>query len=151
MEQSPVRGKKQAMPTLHLHRLRVSACPISIRKSVTPIPPVPLSDTAIRKAKPRSRPFKLSDGGGLFLLIQPSGSKWWRFKYRFAGKEKLLALGSYPEVSLAEAREKHFMARKALAAGTDPSGVKQEAKRLVVAQKPEYIRGDSPGVASESN
>ena len=55
-----------------------------------------LSDTAIRKAKPKAKPFKLADGGGLYLLVQPSGSKWWRYKYRFAGKEKLLALGSYP-------------------------------------------------------
>ena len=61
---------------------------------------MPLTDTAIRKAKPKDKPFKLSDSGGLYLLVQPSGSKWWRYKYRFAGKEKLLALGSYPETSL---------------------------------------------------
>ena len=52
-----------------------------------------LSDTAIRKAKPKEKPFKLSDGGGLYLLVQPSGRKWWRYKYRFGGKEKLLTLG----------------------------------------------------------
>jgi integrase len=89
-----------------------------------------LTDKAIRNAKPQAKPFKLADGGGLFLLVQPSGSKWWRYKYRFAGKEKLLALGSYPLVNLKEARERHFLARKALDAGNDPSQVKREAKRI---------------------
>ncbi len=91
---------------------------------------MPLTDTAIRKAKPQEKPFKISDSGGLYLLVQPSGSKWWRYKYRFAGKEKLLALGSYPETSLAEARERHFQAKKALAAGSDPGEAKRHAKRV---------------------
>lgn len=91
---------------------------------------MPLSDTAIRNAKPREKPFKLSDSGGLFLLVQPSGSKWWRYKYRIAGKEKLLALGSYPETSLADARERHFQARKMVAAGNDPGEAKRQAKRV---------------------
>ena len=92
---------------------------------------MPLSDTAIRKAKPKAKPFKLADTGGLYLLVQPSGSKWWRYKYRFAGKEKLLALGSYPETSLMEAREQHLQARKLLAAGNDPGEAKRSAKQLV--------------------
>jgi hypothetical protein len=83
---------------------------------------MPLTDTAIRKAKSKEKPFKISDSGGLYLLVQPSGSKWWRYKYRFAGKEKLLALGSYPETSLAEARERHLQARKTLAAGNLRAG-----------------------------
>jgi integrase len=91
-----------------------------------------LSDVTIRSAKPKSKPFKLSDSGGLFLLVQPSGGKWWRYKYRFAGKEKLLALGSYPEVTLADARERHLQARKLLSAGKDPSQIKQEAKRQAI-------------------
>src|ERR1700677_4117946 len=91
---------------------------------------MPLTDTAIRKAKSKEKPFKISDSGGLYLLVQPSGSKWWRYKYRFAGKEKLLALGAYPDVSLVDARERHSQARKALAAGNDPGEVKKEAKRL---------------------
>jgi len=62
-----------------------------------------LTDTAIRRAQVRSKPYKLFDASGLFLLVTPSGGKWWRFKYRFAGKEKLLSLGTYPEVSLKEA------------------------------------------------
>ena len=93
---------------------------------------MPLTNTAIRNAKPQKKPFKLSDGGGLFLLVQPNGNKWWRYKYRFAGKEKLLALGTYPETSLADARELHAQARKTLKNGNDPSEVKREAKRLVI-------------------
>ena len=88
-----------------------------------------LSEMAIRKAKPGEKPFKLSDRDGLFLLVQPSGGKWWRYKYRFAGKEKLLALGTYPLISLADARKRHESARKLLANGTDPSKAKQQAKR----------------------
>ena len=93
---------------------------------------MPLTDVQVRNAKPQDKPVKLSDGGGLFLLLQPAGGKWWRYKYRFLGKEKLLALGSYPDVSLAEARERHVHARKALAAGSDPSEVKKEAKRILL-------------------
>ena len=66
---------------------------------------MPLSDTKARNAKPRSKPYKIADGDGLFLLVKPSGSKYWRMRYFFAGKEKLLALGVYPEVPLGDARE----------------------------------------------
>jgi integrase len=90
-----------------------------------------LSDTKVRNAKPRAKPFKIADGEGLFLLITPAGSKYWRLKYFFAGKERLLALGVYPEITLSDARERRFQARKVLAAGNDPSETKKEAKRLV--------------------
>lgn len=90
---------------------------------------MPLSDTKARNAKPRSKPYKIADGEGLFLLITPSGGKYWRMKYFFGGKEKLLALGVYPELSLADAREKRAQARKKLAAGDDPGQQKQESKR----------------------
>jgi integrase len=82
---------------------------------------VALTDTAIRKAKPAEKALKLFDERGLFLLITPPGGKLWRFKYRFGGKEKLLALGAYPDVSLADARDRREAARKLVAAGTDPS------------------------------
>jgi integrase len=88
-----------------------------------------LSDAKVRNAKPKVKPFKLADGEGLFLLVMPSGSKYWRMKYFFAGREKLLALGVYPEVTLADARERRAQARKAIAAGNDPSLAKKEAKR----------------------
>src|ERR1700689_3057962 len=88
------------------------------------------TDAAVRTAKPKDKPYKLTDGDGMFLYVHPSGSKYWRLKYRFAGKEKLLALGVYPEVGLADARERRAQARKALAAGNDPAELKKEAKRL---------------------
>lgn len=71
-----------------------------------------LSDIAIRSAKPESKAYKLTDAAGLFLLVTPNGGKWWRLKYYYLGKEKLLSLGTYPEISLAEAREKRAAAKK---------------------------------------
>jgi len=94
--------------------------------------PKALSDASVRNAKAKTKPYKLSDGEGLFLLVTPAGRKYWRLKYHFAGKEKLLALGVYPEVSLADARERRTQARKALAAGNDPAEAKRVAKRLGV-------------------
>src|SRR5882724_9319840 len=96
--------------------------------------PMSLSDAKVRNAKPKTKPYKISDGEGLFLLVTPTGSKYWRLKYFFAGKEKLLALGVYPSVSLGDARERRGQARKALAAGNDPTVVKKETKRLAVLQ-----------------
>lgn len=90
---------------------------------------MPLSDTAIRKAKPTDKTQRLFDGGGLYLEITPAGGKLWRQKYRFGGKEKRLAHGTYPEVSLAEARERRDDARKLLAAGTDPGEHKKAEKQ----------------------
>src|ERR1700682_3597822 len=92
--------------------------------------PTALSDAKARNAKPRSKPYKIADGEGLFLFITPTGSKYWRLKYFFGGKEKLLALGVYPEISLADARERRGQARKVLASGNDPGEVKKAAKRM---------------------
>lgn len=88
-----------------------------------------LSDTAIKKAKPEQKPYKMADGGGMYLEVMPTGSKYWRLKYRFGGKEKRLAFGVYPDVTLAEARSRRDDARKLLANDTDPSAAKQ-AKKL---------------------
>jgi integrase len=85
------------------------------------LPPMALTDTAIRSTKPGSKPLKLSDERGLFLLVTPAGGKWWRLKYRFNGKEKLLSLGVYPDTSLKDARTRRDEARKLLAEGVDPS------------------------------
>lgn len=87
-----------------------------------------LSDTAARKSKPREKPFKLYDEKGLFLLVNPSGSKWWRFKFRFDGKELLLSLGVYPDVSLKDARERRDEARKLRTRGINPSLHRQVQK-----------------------
>jgi integrase len=91
---------------------------------------MPISEVKARNAKPKSKPYKIADGDGLFLLVSPSGSKYWRMRYFFGGKEKLLALGVYPDVSLAEARERRIQARKVLANGNDPSDAKKAAKRI---------------------
>lgn len=93
---------------------------------------MPLSDAKVRNAKPKSKPYKIADGEGMFLLVHPTGSKYWRFKYHFAGKEKLLALGVYPDVGLGDARERRAQARKTLASGKDPGEAKKETKRIVV-------------------
>ena len=88
----------------------------------------PLSDTEIRNAK-SGKQKKLFDGDGLFLAVTPSGGKLWRLKYRFAGKEKLLAFGAYPEITLADARQRREDARKLLAKGLDPGAVKKAQKQ----------------------
>jgi integrase len=82
---------------------------------------MPLTDIAVKKAKPSEKAIKLFDDRGLYLLISPSGCKWWRLKYRFDGKEKKIALGVYPDVSLKDARDRRDEARKLLANGIDPS------------------------------
>ncbi|MDA1092468.1 MAG: integrase arm-type DNA-binding domain-containing protein [Acidobacteria bacterium] len=86
---------------------------------------MPLTDTALRNARPGPKPQKLFAGGGLFLLLNPTGSRWWRFKYRFGGKEKLLSLGVYPDVSLKEARQRRDDCRKTLSNGLDPSDTRK--------------------------
>jgi len=92
---------------------------------------MPLTDIKVRTAKPKEKPYKLSDSGGLFLLVTSKGFRYWRLKYRFETKEKLLAIGVYPEISLAEAREKREQARKQLINGIDPSVFKQVSKQAV--------------------
>ncbi|MDD5388685.1 MAG: integrase arm-type DNA-binding domain-containing protein [Gallionellaceae bacterium] len=79
-----------------------------------------LTDTAIRAAKPTEKPVKLADGGGLYLLLNPNGSRWWRLDYRYGGKRKTLSMGVYPDVSLKDARARRDEARKQLAADIDP-------------------------------
>ena len=119
-----------------------------------------LTDTAIRTAKPKDKPYKLFDGDGLFLLVTPlktgklppsGGGKWWRFKYRFGGKEKLLSFGTYPEISLSSARAKKDAARKQVAEGIDPSLFRKEEKVQTSGELSfeavarEWIRLKSPG------
>ncbi len=91
---------------------------------------MPLQDATVRTAKPEAKPYKMGDEGGLFVLVHPNGSKYWRMKYRIDGKEKLLALGVYPEVGLKEARERRDDARKILDNGGDPANVKKTQKAV---------------------
>lgn len=89
---------------------------------------MPLTDIKVKTAKPMDKAYKLTDGGGMYLLVKPNGSKYWRLKYRFVSKEKMLSIGVYPDVSLADARQKRDEARKVLAAGGDPGEVKKADK-----------------------
>ncbi len=89
-----------------------------------------LTDRAIRALRPREKPYKRSDEKGLYLLIKPTGSKYWRLKYRYAGKEKVLALGVYPDVPLAEARDGRDDAKRLLKAGKDPVATRRRERRI---------------------
>ena len=91
---------------------------------------MPLTDTLVRNAKPKEKFYKLADGEGLYLHVTETGNKLWRFRYRFGGKEKLLALGKYPEISLAEARQRKYEARSQIAHGIDPGAVRKAQKQV---------------------
>lgn len=91
---------------------------------------MPLTDTAIKNAKPKDKPYKLSDGGGLYLYVSTTGAKLWRYKYRIAGKEGIFSIGVYPETSLAKAREEHLKARELVNLSTHPTHDRQ-LKKLV--------------------
>ncbi len=93
---------------------------------------MPLTDTAVRAAKPQAKARKLFDGGGLYLEVNPGGGKWWRWKYRFGGKEKRLSLGVYPVIGLKSARERRDAVRQQLAAGIDP-GQARKAQKFALA------------------
>jgi hypothetical protein len=108
-----------------------------------------LTDTAIRNAKLRSTPFKLYDGSGLYLLLKPSGSKLWRFKYQLDGREKLIGLGHYPDVALKDAREKRDEARRLLASSVAPAE-KRKAERLALPDTFEAIAREFLALKSKS-
>ena len=92
------------------------------------LPPAVLTDAAIRSAVPSDKTVKLSDGGGLYLELSPSGGKWWRLKYRYGGVEKRISLGTYPQTSLKAARQARDQAKKQLQGGSDPSALRKSAK-----------------------
>lgn len=92
-----------------------------------------LTDVKVRNVKPKAIPFKVFDGRGLFLIVTPNGGKWWRLKYRHGGKQKLISLGTYPDVGLKDARSRRDEARRLVAAGVDPSAARQEAKAVQMA------------------
>ena len=94
--------------------------PVTHRNFTRPARVKGLTDIAVRNARARDRAYKLSDGRGLCLLVQPNGAKWWRFRYEWDGKEKMLSMGTYPDTSLADARKRRDEARRKLEAGTDP-------------------------------
>lgn len=89
-----------------------------------------ITDTAVRNAKPKHKPYKLAHERGMYLLVTPLGGKYWRLDYRFQGKRKTAAMGIYPEISLKQARERRDEARKQLANGIDPTHARKVAKRV---------------------
>ena len=106
---------------------------------------MPLTDIAIKKTKPTDKPYKLADERGLCLLIVPTGGKWWRFSYRFNGKQKTLSMGTYPDVPLIKAREKRDEARRLVAEGIDPS----EHRKLHKARREELGNNTFEAIARE--
>ena len=104
-----------------------------------------LTDTVIRNAKPDDKPFKMSDEKGMYLYVAPTGGKLWRLKYRFDGKEKLLSMGAYPDVSLKDARARRDEARKLLANGIDPG----ENRKIQKAAKVERAANSFEVIARE--
>lgn len=90
---------------------------------------MPLTDLEIRRAKPSEKAYTKADGNGLSLQIEPNGSKGWRFRYRFEGKAKMLSLGTYPKVTLSEARKRRDEAQDLLATGINPSDTRKEKKQ----------------------
>ena len=96
---------------------------------------MPLTDTAIRSAKPQNKTVKMFDGGGLYLELAPSGGKWWRLKYRLEGKEKRISLGTYPTIGLKEARQRREEAKKLIANGIDPSIQRQAVKASILSKE----------------
>ena len=89
---------------------------------------MPLTDTAVRNAKPAEKPYSVADGAGLSLLVQPSGGKWWRFRYRFFDRPRVMSFGTYPDIGLREARSQRDAARKLLTEGIDPGEKRKEEK-----------------------
>lgn len=106
---------------------------------------IPLGALDVERAKAGNKPQHLFDGGGLFLLVTPTGGKWWRFKYTHSGKSKTISFGTYPEISLAKARERREEARKLLATGVDPSA----DRKAVKAAKAELLTNSFECIARE--
>ena len=109
---------------------------------------MPLSDTTVRTAKPRPKTYRCTDGFGLYLEIAPTGARYWRLKYRFFGKEKRLAIGVYPKVSLATARREAAVAREQLTQGIDPSALKRQRARAKAWWR-QFVRKRSRGSGSD--
>ena len=92
---------------------------------------MPLTDVSVRQARPKEKEYKLSDERGLLLVVRPNGAKWWRLRYQFQGKEKMISLGVYPDVSLSMARDRRDAARRLVADGKDPSAERQGEKQAL--------------------
>ena len=108
-----------------------------------------LNTLQIKSARPKERAYKLTDGGGLFLLVQPSGSKLWRYKFRVGGVEGLQALGTFPEVGLADARDRHAEARKLVAQGIQPVQARKRQREALAIEQLHRTKGMFTAVTAE--
>jgi len=110
-----------------------------------------LTDSQLRAVRGEAKAYKLFDSGGLYLLVNPDGSRYWRFKYRFGGREKCISFGTYPEVSLQLARERRTEARRQVAAGINPSEARKQEKKLLEERRPPLLDkpDEAPGSAFE--
>ena len=91
-----------------------------------------LTELSIKQARPRKKQYKIFDGGGMFLLIHPNGSKYWRMNYNFGGKNKLASFGVWPQISLKEARSRRYEAKKKIKDGVNPIEEKRDEKLLIL-------------------
>ena len=101
---------------------------------------MPLTDAAIKRAKPTDKSLRLSDGRNMYLLLNADGSRWWRLDYRIAGVRKTISLGVYPDVSLKVAREKRDAARALLASGVNPSAQRKAVEVEALSLAPEHFQ-----------
>jgi hypothetical protein len=106
--------------------------------------------TGIEKLKPKEKAYKISDGNRLNLLVEPGGGKLWRLRYQFGGKEKILSLGSFPAVSLADARAKRDEAHKQVANGIDPSDQKKQDKPIAEISREKHVRRDRGRISAKA-
>ncbi|WP_330997165.1 Arm DNA-binding domain-containing protein [Burkholderia stagnalis] len=111
---------------------------------------MPLTDVAVRAAKPRDKAYKLADGQGMYLEVMPSGSKYWRLKYRIDGKEKRMALGVYPAVTLLAARKARDEIKEQLRGGARSVTRKEAGQAAAKSQPGEFVRTGCPGMAREA-
>ena len=110
-----------------------------------------LTELSIKQARPRKKQYKIFDGGGMFLLIHPNGSKYWRMNYNFGGKNKLASFGVWPQISLKEARSRRYEAKKKIKDGVNPIEEKRDEKLLILEKiKIKEIQKDSKNITFQS-
>lgn len=105
---------------------------------------MPLTDTRLRALKPKDKPYKVTDERGLYVEVTPTGGKLWRFRYRIGGAQKKLCIGSYPDISLKQARDAAYEARRAVASGGDPAFEKR--KRKIRAERRDHVAAAAEGL-----
>ena len=112
---------------------------------------MPLTDAAIRNAKPSEKPLKLTDGGGLYLEVTPAGGKHWRYCFRLAGRENLFAIGAYPQITLADARKARDQARNLVKQGINPTQHRKQEKNATIEESSNTSEANAEAWFREKN